>query len=96
MRLGGTGSFGREQEWFWYTNLNDKDHFEGLGVKGGQYENGCSIDGLDWIHLAEDSEKWRAVVNMVMNLRVQQNAENFLKTSRNSGSLSSLSLHGVT
>jgi hypothetical protein len=26
-------------------------------------------EGLDWIHLAQDSDKWRAVVNMVMNLR---------------------------
>jgi hypothetical protein len=25
---------------------------------------------VDWIHLAEDMGQWRAVVNMVMNLRV--------------------------
>ena len=25
---------------------------------------------VDWIHLAQDKDKWRAVVNMVMNLWV--------------------------
>jgi hypothetical protein len=27
-------------------------------------------DGMDWIDLALDKEKWRALVNTVMNLRV--------------------------
>jgi hypothetical protein len=27
-------------------------------------------DGMDWIDLAEDRDQWRALVNMVMNLRV--------------------------
>jgi hypothetical protein len=27
-------------------------------------------DGVDWINLAQDSDKWRALVNTVMNLRV--------------------------
>jgi hypothetical protein len=31
-------------------------------------------DGVDWIGLAQDSDKWRALVNAVMNLRVPQNA----------------------
>jgi hypothetical protein len=26
--------------------------------------------GVDWIHLAEDRDHWRVLVNMVMNLRV--------------------------
>jgi hypothetical protein len=26
--------------------------------------------GLDWIDLAQDREKWRAVVNAVMNFRI--------------------------
>jgi hypothetical protein len=26
-------------------------------------------DGMDWIDLAEDRDKWRDFVNMVMNLR---------------------------
>jgi hypothetical protein len=35
-------------------------------------------DGIDWIDLAEDRDQWMALVNTVMNLRVPQNAENFL------------------
>jgi hypothetical protein len=27
-------------------------------------------DGVDWIDLAQDRDRWRAYVNVVMNLRV--------------------------
>jgi hypothetical protein len=27
-------------------------------------------DGMDWIDLAQDRDKWRHLVNIVMNLRV--------------------------
>jgi hypothetical protein len=33
---------------------------------------------VDWIHWAQDRDRWRVVVNTVMNLRVPQNAGNFL------------------
>jgi hypothetical protein len=33
---------------------------------------------MDWIDVAEDRDRWRAVVNAVMNHRVLYNACNFL------------------
>jgi hypothetical protein len=42
-----------------------------------RWENGTKLDlreigwgGVEWIHLAQDRDRWRAVVNAVMDLRV--------------------------
>jgi len=39
-------------------------------------EVGCGY--MDWIGLAQDSDRWRTLVSAVMNLRVPWNAGNFL------------------
>jgi hypothetical protein len=47
-----------------------------LGRPRRRCEDGIKIDvrqigcGGEWIHLAQDGDRWRAVVNAVMNLRV--------------------------
>jgi hypothetical protein len=45
-----------------------------LGVDGGIipktnfYKIGC--DSMDWIHEAQDRDKWQAITNMIMNIQV--------------------------
>jgi len=52
----------------WTENLKGRDHSEDLGIDGRIAMIEC--EGVDWIQLAQDRDKWRALVNMVMNLRV--------------------------
>ena len=35
-------------------------------------------EGMDWIDLAQVSDRWQALVNVIMNLRVTLNPGNFL------------------
>jgi len=45
-------------------------------IKMDLLEVGCG--GIDWIKLAEDRDRWWAVVSVLINLWVPQNVGNFL------------------
>jgi hypothetical protein len=54
------------------------------------------LGGVDWIGLTQVGDKWRALVNAVMNLRVPQNTGK-LPSSCKTGGLSSVTqLHRVS
>jgi hypothetical protein len=62
---------------FWLENLKGKDHSADRGVDGkGVREKWRK--GVERIHLAQDRDHWRAVVNTVMNLLLPYKVGNFL------------------
>jgi hypothetical protein len=65
---------------FWWGNLREGDHLEDPGGDGRilKWISERWGGGVDWIDLAQDRDRWRALVNAVMNIRFPQNARNFL------------------
>ena len=59
---------------FWWGNLREKRPLGTLrrrwedNIKMYLQEVGCGV--MDWIDLVQDRDRWRALVNAVMNLQV--------------------------
>jgi hypothetical protein len=51
---------------------------------------------VDWIGLAKDRNRWRALVNSLLNLRVPWNARKLSSCLASSGLSSSVQLHRVS
>jgi hypothetical protein len=60
---------------FWWERPKKKHHLKDQGVDGRvgskwTLERLAGGGGVEWIHLVQDRDRWQAVVNAVMNLRV--------------------------
>jgi hypothetical protein len=56
---------------FWLKTLKGRPRYrweDNIKMDLGKAE----FEGVEWIHLAQDSDRWPAHVNTVMNLRVPQ------------------------
>jgi hypothetical protein len=63
-------------------------------IKVDLQEVGCVV--MEWIELARDRDRWRALVNAAMNLRFPRNAGNFLTSCKLVGFSRRTLLHGVS
>jgi hypothetical protein len=58
----------------WWGKLKERDQLEDQGVNG--VDNirmdlqGVECGGVDWIDVAQNRDRWRALVNSLINFRV--------------------------
>jgi hypothetical protein len=60
---------------FWWGDLREGDHLRDPGVDRRiiikwTFKKWDVEGGIDWIEPAQDRDRWRALVNAVINLRV--------------------------
>jgi hypothetical protein len=68
----------------WWRDLAETDHLEDTGVDWKKIFKSIlkevGWEGMDWIDLAQERDRWWALLNLVGNLRVPQNVGNFFSS----------------
>jgi hypothetical protein len=71
-----SGDGGRERRGVYRVLVGKPEGKRPLGRPRRRWKNNIKMDlqevgrGIDWIELAKDTDRWRTLVNAVMNLRV--------------------------
>jgi hypothetical protein len=61
---------GKGRRRFSCGDLRERDHFEDLGIDGRiilKWIFKTWVEGMDWIDMAQTRDRWRTLVNAVMN-----------------------------
>jgi hypothetical protein len=97
-KCGTNGGTGEVHTAFWWGESREGIHLKDLGVDGDHTKTdlqGVGWGGKDWINLTQDRDKWRALVNVIINFQFPKISGNFW-TSWGTLSFSGRTLfHGV-